>query len=192
MQLSIDHFYLYRKEVLMMKKDTLYNVIGDLNWEIGRKNREREIQERGVLHLYGNAALALRYGLNVPTDNVEALIETSLSRRDINEVINTIGRRYHLKQGWFDESVRFRLSRNNWTLLYDNYGHILVKTATPDYIMAMKIVHGSNEDIKIVKELISRIREIKDIKTVMFYINKYYDMSQVDKEVFSQIQKWMS
>lgn len=175
-----------------MKKDTLYNVIGDLNWEIGRKNRERGIQERGVLHLYGNAALALRYDLNVPIDNVQALIETSLSRKDIDEVINKIGRRYHLKQGWFDESIRFRLSRNNWTLLYDNYGHILVKTATPDYIMAMKIVYGNKEDIKIAKELISRIREIRDIKTVMFYINKYYDMNQVDKEVFSQIQKWMS
>ena len=66
------------------------------------------------------------------------------------------------------------------------------KTATPDYIMAMKIVYGNKEDIKIAKELISRIREIRDIKTVMFYINKYYDMNQVDKEVFSQIQKWMS
>ena len=175
-----------------MKKDTLYNVIGDLNWEIGRKNRERGIEERAILHLYGNAVLALRYDINVPVDKIQALIETSLSRRDINEVINKIGRRYHLKQGWFDESIRFRLSRNNWTLFYDNYGHILVKTATPDYIMAMKIVHGNKEDIKIVKELISRVREIRDLKTVMFYINKYYDMSQVNEEIFSKIQKYMN
>jgi len=174
-----------------MKKDTLYNVIGDLNWEIGRKNRERGIEERAILHLYGNAALALRYDFNVPVDKIQALIETSLSRRDINEVINKIGRRYHLKQGWFDESIRFRLSRNNWTLLYDNYGHILVKTATPDYIMAMKIVHGNKEDIKIAKELISSIREIDSLSDVEFYINKYYCTEQVKQEVYMHIKRWM-
>jgi len=94
--------------------------------------------------LIGGASVLVNYGFRDMTTNIDAVIQAAAVMKD---VINLVGDRYHLPNGWLNqdfvrtESYSPRLVR--FSEYYRTYSSVLtVRTVAAEYLIAMKLRSG--------------------------------------------------
>ena len=120
---------------------------------------ERLRRRRTVARLYviGDACMALAYGRNRSTTDVDARVETGHSA--LLEACHEIAHERGLPQNWLNEQATSAIPRKpdrRAQTLYDS-PHLRVTGASAEYLLAMKLEAGRGKDIEDISYLLERL-----------------------------------
>ena len=120
---------------------------------------ERLRRRRTVARLYviGGACMALAYGRNRSTTDIDARIETGHSA--LLEACHEIARERGLPQSWLNEQATSAIPRTpdrRAQTLYES-PHLRVTGASAEYLLAMKLEAGRDKDIEDITYLLERL-----------------------------------
>lgn len=94
--------------------------------------------------LIGGAAILANYGFREMTTDVDAVIKTASSMKD---VINKVGDKFNLPNGWlnadFMKTASYTPKLSAYSVLYKEFSNVLqVRTVSAEYLIAMKLMAG--------------------------------------------------
>ena len=113
--------------------------------EVAKEYRKQIVKNMPAeMILIGGASILVNYGFRDMTTDIDALIQAASVMKD---VINLVGDRYHLPNGWLNqdfirtESYSPELVR--FSEYYRTYSNVLtVRTVAAEYLIAMKLRSG--------------------------------------------------
>ena len=96
------------------------------------------------LILIGGASILINYGFRDMTSDIDAVILAASAMKD---VINRVGDRYALPNGWLNEDFKKTASYSDklvrFSTYYKTYSNVLtIRTVTAEYLIAMKLRSG--------------------------------------------------
>ena len=146
--------------------------------------------QRGKILLVGGAAMLLVVGNRDATRDVDALFESNSKaiRRAIVEVAAQEG----LPYDWLNDDAKEFIYSKPPTTLWRRFGGLDIYMPSLDYILAMKIVAGRNQDIEDARAIVEHIglQSPQDVSQMLQkYIPSQYltaNMQYIVEELFSE------
>lgn len=91
--------------------------------------------------IVGGASLAMNYNFRPGTTDIDAFI---VAREDLKDIINKIGDKYNLPNGWLNQDFKYTDSYSpnirQYSKYYASYSHCMeVRTIKDEYLIAMKL-----------------------------------------------------
>lgn len=142
----------------------------------------------------GGASILLNYSFRMSTIDIDCL---DLNDALMNEIINEVGNKYHLPNGWintdFVKTNSYTPKLIQYSEFYKSYfnGALVVRTIKGEYLIAMKMVaarkykHDYSDIFGIVKE--NQSLTLKKIKNAV--INLYGSINVVSKEMMNFVSE---
>lgn len=114
----------------MLGRDDVHQLLRELGEELASRG------VRGHLFLVGGAAMAVAYGRDRVTRDVDAVFEP---KQTVHEAARTVGRRHGLDEDWLNDGVKGFLTGADpdATTFLDEPG-LIVQIASPRYLFALK------------------------------------------------------
>lgn len=113
--------------------------------EVAKEYRKRiGISMPAEIILIGGASVLVNYGFREMTTDIDALIQAASAMKD---VINFVGDKYHLPNGWLNQDFTRTHSYSpallQFSAYYKIYANVLtVRTVSAEYLIAMKLCSG--------------------------------------------------
>lgn len=157
----------------MLTKEKMLHLFGLLNDKL-KKNGQR-----GEVYIVGGASMCLVLNARASTYDIDALFEP---KTEINKYIKEIAAEEGIKEDWLNDGVKGFINENLQTKLYLELSNLIIYSATPEYIFAMKAKAARTDeesfDAEDLKFLIEYLR-IECLREAEEILTKYYSVEEI-------------
>ncbi|HEV2348497.1 MAG TPA: DUF6036 family nucleotidyltransferase [Terriglobia bacterium] len=155
---------------------------------LGQLLRERRVA--GEIAVFGGAAIILGFDFRTATQDVDAMI--TQGHGQVVKAQEEVGAELELPPNWLNEQGTSYLSRLKDFEVFKTYPSegqfgLRVLTATPEYLLAMKLLSFRSDDIQDVVLLGQRLG-ISTAEGFLQLIKHYYPEEQVTPEKVAQVR----
>gem|GEM_PF-1379281 len=155
---------------------------------LGQLLRERRVA--GEIAVFGGAAIVLGFEFRTATEDVDAMI--TQGHGQVVKAQEEVGLELGLPPNWLNEQGTSYLSKHKDFEMFKTYPSegqfgLRVLTATPQYLLAMKLLAFRSDDIQDIV-LLARGLGITTAEGFLQLIKHYYPDEQVIPEKVAQIQ----
>ncbi len=165
-----------------MNREDMITALEELNKEL------RFIGVRVEIGLYGEKEICLALNVREATHNIEALFEPN---GRIRSVVQDVGTSLGLDEDWINDAVKGLVSDKNDMIVLSKLSNIDINTAFAPYILAMKVMSYSADNIDEIDDIkyLLRYLNIKSVEQVLDVINSYYPVNKVLPETHNMLEK---
>lgn len=155
---------------------------------LGHLLRERRVA--GEIAVFGGAAIVLGFDFRTATQDVDAMI--TQGHGQVVKAQEEVGAELGLPPNWLNEQGTSYLSRHKDFEMFKTYPSegqfgLRVLTATPEYLLAMRLLAFRTDDMPDIVQLGQRLG-ITTTEGFLQLIKHYYPEEQVTPEKVVQIQ----
>ena len=109
--------------------------------EINKKLKKEGLH--GDIAVYGGTVMCLVFNARAATDDIDSIFSPLIP---MFKIIDEISRENNLKRDWLNNGIVSYISKNDDLIQYNNYSNLTVQTASPRYMLSMKIFSARNGD----------------------------------------------
>jgi hypothetical protein len=147
---------------------------------LNKKLREKNMI--GEVYLCGKTVLYLVLNYRDITQDIDLVLQPKVI---IINLIKEIAIENNLSQDWLNNGVKSFIFKNNEMIIYNKLENLIIKTATPGYLFAMKCLscktqkQNDMEDIKLLFEHLN----LNSVKDALDIIYQYYDQKRFNQSI---------
>lgn len=168
-----------------LTREEIEKLFAKLNEKLAKAN------VRGELFVVGGAVMCLVFQSRPSTRDVDAFFEPTSTLR---KLAAQLAQEEDLPQNWLNDSVKGYFGKNGTFDVYVEHSHLLVHTATAEYLLAMKClsmrIGEEFEDSRDIQYLL-RFLNIQTFSQAVEVITQFYPKEQFPQKTFYALEEFL-